>query len=183
MSPDPVWPGLFLPCSLPRLLSAAAGGGLEPSPVSRFRGASPHRLLSDAKESSVADSYAHGTRSRPGEFHPEPLTDPDLNLSIHPARAIRGELPPSRQNRGFLLSPVDPLRFPRRWPARFAPRTLLRFLATTRQSAPQHRIRTLALVVQSTCGFSVCIDAKVLMFHTTASSRFRPPVCRMPLRP
>jgi hypothetical protein len=21
--------------------------------------------------------------SRPGEFHPEPLTDPDLNLSIH----------------------------------------------------------------------------------------------------
>jgi len=25
--------------------------------------------------------------SRPGEFHPEPLTDPDLNLSIHPARA------------------------------------------------------------------------------------------------
>jgi hypothetical protein len=32
--------------------------------------------------------------SRPGEFHPEPLTDPDLNLSIHPARAIDEELPP-----------------------------------------------------------------------------------------
>jgi hypothetical protein len=26
--------------------------------------------------------------SRPGEFHPEPLTDPDLILSHHPARAI-----------------------------------------------------------------------------------------------
>ena len=26
--------------------------------------------------------------SRPGELHPEPLTDPDVNLSIHPARAI-----------------------------------------------------------------------------------------------
>jgi adenylate cyclase len=25
--------------------------------------------------------------SRPGEFHPEPLTDPDVNLSIHPARS------------------------------------------------------------------------------------------------
>jgi hypothetical protein len=25
--------------------------------------------------------------SRPGEFHPEALTDPDVNLSIHPARA------------------------------------------------------------------------------------------------
>jgi hypothetical protein len=24
--------------------------------------------------------------SRPGDFHPEPLTDPDLNLSIYPAR-------------------------------------------------------------------------------------------------
>ena len=27
------------------------------------------------------------TPSWPGESHPEPLTDPDLNLSIHPARA------------------------------------------------------------------------------------------------
>ena len=26
--------------------------------------------------------------SRPGKFHPEPLTDPDLILSHHPARAI-----------------------------------------------------------------------------------------------
>ena len=36
--------------------------------------------------------HSHGVfrilPSRPGEFHPEPLTDPDLNLSIHPARAI-----------------------------------------------------------------------------------------------
>ena len=26
---------------------------------------------------------------QPGEFHPEPLTDPDVNLSIHPARAAQ----------------------------------------------------------------------------------------------
>src|SRR5207249_9411239 len=32
---------------------------------------------------------------RPRELHPEPLTDPDLNLSIHPARAIDRRLPPS----------------------------------------------------------------------------------------
>ena len=38
--------------------------------------------------------------SRPGEFHPEPLTDPDLNLSIHPARAIDEELPPSVKTAG-----------------------------------------------------------------------------------
>ena len=35
--------------------------------------------------------------SRPGEFHPEPLTDPDLTLSRHPARATSpdGEAMPS----------------------------------------------------------------------------------------
>src|SRR5271170_1872203 len=33
--------------------------------------------------------------SRPGEFRPEPLTDPDLILSHHPARATVRRLPPS----------------------------------------------------------------------------------------
>ena len=33
--------------------------------------------------------------SRPGEFHPEPLTDPDVILSHHPARATERRLPPS----------------------------------------------------------------------------------------
>jgi len=168
----------------PQILAAAAEGSLEPSPVRRFRGAFPSSTTQLRKRVVCRRPFCSWhTPSRPGGFHPEPLTDPDLNLSIHPARAIDEELPPFGQNRGLLLSPVDPLRFQHRWPARFAPRTLLRFLATTRQSAPQPRIRTLALVVQSTCGFSVSIDAKVLMFHTTASSRFRPPVCRMPLRP
>jgi hypothetical protein len=61
MSLGPLLPGLFLPCSIPRLLSAAPGGGLEPSPARRFRGASPHRLLSCAKEPPVAGFLAHGT--------------------------------------------------------------------------------------------------------------------------
>ena len=33
--------------------------------------------------------------SRPGEFHPEPLTDPDVILSHHPARAPERRPPPS----------------------------------------------------------------------------------------
>ena len=41
-------PGLFLLRSPPWLLTTAAGGGLEPAPASRFRGASPHRLHSYA---------------------------------------------------------------------------------------------------------------------------------------
>src|SRR5450631_2121700 len=42
------FPGLFLLCSRPWLLTTAAEGGLEPAPASRFRGASPHQLSSYA---------------------------------------------------------------------------------------------------------------------------------------
>ncbi len=35
--------------------------------------------------------------SRPGEFHPEPLTEPDVILSHHPAHAITRRLPPSAE--------------------------------------------------------------------------------------
>src|SRR5215813_8629799 len=37
--------------------------------------------------------------SRPGEFHPESLTDPDLILSHHPARATARRPPPSVERR------------------------------------------------------------------------------------
>ena len=36
--------------------------------------------------------------SRPGELHPEPLTEPDLTLSRHPARATERRLPPPVEN-------------------------------------------------------------------------------------
>jgi hypothetical protein len=38
-------------------------------------------------EASMIQKAGQLLPSRPGEFHPEPLTDPDVNLSIHPARA------------------------------------------------------------------------------------------------
>src|SRR5262249_48234891 len=45
----------------------------------------------------------------PREFHPEPLTDPDLNLSIHPARVTARRLPPSAEPSGSSrYSPVGP---------------------------------------------------------------------------
>ena len=57
-------------------------------------------------------SQVHGassqTPSRPGEFHPEPLTDPDMSLSTHPARATQRRLPPSvktRSSSGYPLTP------------------------------------------------------------------------------
>ena len=47
--------------------------------------------------------------SRPREFHPESLTDPDVNLSIHPARAIARRLPPSAEIAGSSrFDPVGP---------------------------------------------------------------------------
>src|SRR5215475_3493448 len=47
--------------------------------------------------------------SRPREFHPEPLTDPDLNLSIHPARVTARRLPPSAEpSSSSRYSPVGP---------------------------------------------------------------------------
>src|ERR1022692_96657 len=49
-----------------------------------------------------------GWPSRPGELHPEPLTDPDMTLSRHPARAARERLSPFIQVGGFLPLPVDP---------------------------------------------------------------------------
>src|SRR5262244_4477940 len=47
------------------------------------------------------------TPSRPGESHPEALTDPCLSLSAHTARAIHGELALSVTTRRFLPLPVD----------------------------------------------------------------------------
>jgi hypothetical protein len=64
----------------------------------------------------VIEGIAHGhkssdrlpyTPSRPGEFHPEPLTEPCVNLSIYTARAIQQELLPSATTVRFLLLPVD----------------------------------------------------------------------------
>src|ERR1039457_1320709 len=46
--------------------------------------------------------------SRPGEFHPEPLTEPCVNLSIYTARATHCRLLPSITTIEFLRFPVDP---------------------------------------------------------------------------
>ena len=85
--------------------------------------------------------------SRPRELHPEPLTDPDLNLSIHPARAIARGLPASTERgappdmqkalaSGMTVGPNQ-----RRWPAPFAPVPLqdLRHYYEAVRPSPVHR--------------------------------------------
>ena len=80
--------------------------------------------------------------SRPGELHPEPLTEPDMNLSIHPARAIARRLPSSIDHQALpaaghptavdLINGDDPL------PSLHGHYT--RFVTTTKQSVPSRRI-------------------------------------------
>ena len=87
---------------------------------------------------------AYEEPSGPGEFHPRPLTDPDVTVSGHPARATHRRLPPSADPVGLLPFPVGPGGSVE-WPAPLAPRALPRFPATTAQSAPRRRIGTFGL--------------------------------------
>ena len=61
-------------------------------------GSSPSGLTTRSKQpqhNTPLPSRPGELPSRPGELHPEPLTDPDLTLSRHPARATARRLPPS----------------------------------------------------------------------------------------
>src|SRR5882672_10566163 len=118
--------------------------------------------------------------SRPGEFHPEPLTDPDLNLSIHPARVTARRLPPSAEIAGSSrFDPVGPRSTTMTHPLRSM--GIAHFVATTRQSAPLRRIGTFSLTVGAACAFSLGIAGQVLTFRTGAWSSFALPTRRMPL--
>src|SRR5215470_1622803 len=116
--------------------------------------------------------------SRPGELHPEPLTDPDVNLSIHPARATQRRLPPSIKTRSSSGYPLSPSQCG--WPAPFAPRELPRFLTTTEQSAPDRCLGIFGLMVVSICAFSLAITDPVLKFRTQAWIRVMPSLRRTP---
>src|SRR5262249_43389342 len=84
-------------CSVPRL----AGPGI--SNQSR----QVNRRNCASVDGRVAPGSCTPRPSRPGESHPEALTDPCLSLSAHTARAIHGELAPSVTTRRFLPLPVD----------------------------------------------------------------------------
>jgi hypothetical protein len=84
--------------------------------------------------------------SRPREFHPEPLTDPDLILSHHPARAIDSGSSRCQLARFIVGDPPPSLH-----------NHYSRFVATTEQSAPLRRISTFGLAVGAACAFSLGI--------------------------
>jgi hypothetical protein len=78
--------------------------------------------------------------SRPREFHPEPLTDPDLNLSIHPARVTARRLPPSAEPSGSSrYDPVGPSSTAITRPLRSTDITPLHHYYRAVRPSPAHR--------------------------------------------
>jgi hypothetical protein len=79
--------------------------------------------------------------SRPGGFHPEPLTDPDLTLSRHPARVTARRLPPSAEISGSSrgINPVDPSSTAMTRPLRSTGITPLHHYYGAVRPSPAHR--------------------------------------------
>src|SRR5262249_6608235 len=120
--------------------------------------------------------------SRPGEFHPEPLTEPDVILSHHPARVTARRLPPSAEHSGSSrFDPVGPSSTAMTCPLCSTGITPLHHYY--RAVAPLRRIGTFSLAVGAACAFSLGIAGQVLTFRTGARLSFAPPTCRMPLGP
>jgi hypothetical protein len=68
-------------------------------------------MFSDVEVQDVTTALADHKETvqpgRPGDLHPESPTDPDVNLSIHPARATPGKPAGFRQDKEFLRLLVD----------------------------------------------------------------------------
>src|SRR6266566_5533129 len=97
--------------------------------------------------------------SRPGEFHPEPLTDPDVNLSIHPARAIIRRLPPSAEIAGSSrFDPVGPRSTTMTHPLRSMGITPLHRYYEAVRPSPAHRY--FSLTVGAACAFPLASPAR-----------------------
>ena len=128
--------------------------------------------------------FARGTRRvGPGSFTPSPsqnsgLEPLDSSGSCHPMRAAA-----LRQNRRAPPVTSWPIMVST-WiacPLRSTDITpLQRYYRAVRPSASHPYCRPRGSIHLWLLRYHRC---RGLMFHTTASSRFRPPVCRMPLRP
>src|SRR5258707_2280398 len=118
--------------------------------------------------------------SRPGEFHPEPLTDPYVNLSIHTARVIARRLPPSAEPSGSSrFDPVGPCSTSMTCPLCSTGITPLHHYYGAVRPSPAHRyFRPRGW---SRLCLSLSIAGQVLTFHTRARLSFAPSTCRMPL--
>src|SRR5215471_11499909 len=84
----------FRPCGV----STCAFSLISTDPVLKFRTKARIRVMPPKHRTPPG---------RPGDLHPESPTDPDVNLSIHPARATPRKPAGFRQDKEFLRLPVD----------------------------------------------------------------------------
>src|SRR5262252_2035810 len=95
---------------------------------------------------------------RPGVFRPEPPTDPDVNLSIHPARATLKKAAAFHQDKEFLRFPVDSILMWVTCPLRSTGITpLLRYYGAVRPWPVPRYIRPRG---SSTCAFPLASPAR-----------------------
>src|ERR1017187_2053639 len=117
--------------------------------------------------------------SRPGDFHPEALTDPDVNLPIHPARTtLKGcRLPPSpASSSGYPLTHKVATRVTCPLPST-AITPFPRYYGAVR---PWPALRYFRPRGATAWAFSLTIPGQVLKFRTKARMRVTPPVHRTP---
>src|SRR6266850_700595 len=108
------------------------------------------------------------------------LTDPDLNLSIHPARVTARRLPPSAEPSGSSrFDPVGPCSTAMTCPLCSTGITPLHHYYGAVRPSPAHRY--FRPHGWSRLCLSLSIAGQVLTFHTRARLSFAPPTCRMPL--
>ena len=127
--------------------------------------------------------------SSAGEFHPRALSEPDVNLSAHTAPAVE---PPARQEPGASAGLASLIGSSHCWLTRrvrsynITPSLhpfLGDFLATTGDSAPVQRFRTLILVGPPLGFLRSHRCSRFPRSTQLPPDRLRPPQCRMPLRP
>ena len=108
------------------------------------------------------------------------LTDPDLNLSIHPARVTARRLPPSAEPSGSSrFDPVGPCSTAMTCPLCSTGITPLHhYYGAVRPSPARRYFRPHGW---SRLCLSLSIAGQVLTFHTRARLSLAPPTCRMPL--
>jgi hypothetical protein len=114
-------------------------------------------------------------RVAPGNFTPRRSQIPDVNLSIHPARATQYRLPPAAETSRFLLLPVDQHTIPTRVTCslRSTGVTLLpHYYGAVRPWLTHRYFRPRG---SSACAFSLTRATQVLKFRTEARIGFTPP--------
>ena len=127
-----------MPCRRPILLFSSTSSTSPVSPCA----AAMQRFGCDGSNSGHGGCALETAllQSRPEEFHPEPLTEPDLILSHHPARAIARRLPPSAEPSGSSwFDPVGPRSTAMTHPLRSTGITPLHHYYRAVRPSPAHR--------------------------------------------